>query len=164
MLLPTDTIYGLHGLANDESAERIAAIKGRDEGKRFVVIASSIEQLQSFGAEIPSKLREIWPAPLTAVVRRKDSTLAARVPDLAWLRDLLEQTGPLISTSANRSGELPIRTPRELPDDLRIAIDGIVDAGSREGKASAIVDFTGTEPILIRAGEQRFTQVLRKTP
>jgi tRNA threonylcarbamoyl adenosine modification protein (Sua5/YciO/YrdC/YwlC family) len=163
VLLPTDTIYGLHGLADDASAAKIAAIKARDKEKRFVIITASIAQLRSTGAEIPSMLNNIWPAPMTAVLRRGAETIAARVPDLKWLRDLLERTGPLISTSANRASEPPITMPDALSTELLRKIDGIVDAGSRDGKPSAIVDFTETEPRFIREGDPRFTQDLRKT-
>jgi L-threonylcarbamoyladenylate synthase len=163
ILMPTDTIYGLHALTNDDSAARIAQIKDRDEAKRFVTIAASIQQLESLGAEVPAVLRDIWPAPLTAVMRRGAQSFAARVPDLKWLRDLLERTGPLISTSANRRGERSITDPADLSPQLLKEINGIVDVGRREGKASAIVDFTGTEPRFIREGEPRFTQMLRKT-
>jgi L-threonylcarbamoyladenylate synthase len=163
VLLPTDTIYGLHALANDASSARIAAIKARDAEKRFVMIAASVAQLDAMGAEVPSTLNNIWPAPLTAILRRGSETIAARVPDLKWLRDLLERTGPLISTSANRSGGPPITIADALPDELLRAIDGVVDAGLLNGKPSAIVDFTETEPRFIREGDLRFTQDLRKT-
>ncbi len=164
VFMPTDTIYGLHAVANDDRAvARIVQMKGRQKEKPFVTIAASVEQLESIGADVPDVLREIWPAPITAIVRRGASTLAARVPDLAWLRDLLERTGPLISTSANRSGESPTAEPDELPPELLNAVDAVVDAGRREGKASAIVDFTETEPRFIREGDPRFSQLLRKT-
>ena len=158
VLMPTDTIYGLHGLP--KTSPRIAEIKGRDEAKRFVTIAASADQL---GIDVPDALRSIWPAPLTAILRSSTSTIAVRVPDLAWLRTLLEQTGPLISTSANKSGEQPISDPSELNSTLVEGIDGLVDGGRREAKASAIVDFTETEPRFIRDGDPRFTQMLRKT-
>jgi L-threonylcarbamoyladenylate synthase len=163
VLMPTDTIYGLHAVATDDSAARLSQIKGRDEAKRFVILAASVEQLEDLGAEIPDPLRSIWPAPLTAVVRQGAVTLAARVPNLPWLRDLLQRTGPLFSTSANRSGEAPISDPADLPAQQQKAIDGLVNAGRRNGKASAIVDFTGTEPRFIREGDPGFTQSLRKT-
>jgi tRNA A37 threonylcarbamoyladenosine synthetase subunit TsaC/SUA5/YrdC len=150
-------------VATDESSARMAQIKDRDETKRFVTIAASIEQLEDFGAEVPLVLRNIWPAPLTAVIRRGAQSFAARVPDLKWLRSLLERTGPLISTSANRSSETAIAEPADLSPQLLREISAIVDAGRLEGKASAIVDFTGTEPRFIRDGEPRFTQMLRKT-
>src|ERR1700682_5827153 len=105
VLLPTDTIYGLHAVAANESAvAKIGALKGREEGKRFVVLGASVDQLRHYGAAIPDVLRAIWPAPLTAVVPHPSGTIAVRVPDLAWLRRLVERTGPLVSTSANRGG------------------------------------------------------------
>ncbi|HUJ13222.1 MAG TPA: L-threonylcarbamoyladenylate synthase [Thermoanaerobaculia bacterium] len=158
VLMPTDTIYGLHALPSQSPT--IAEIKGRDEAKRFVTIADSADRLD---IHVPEVLRTIWPAPLTAILRRGESTIAVRVPDLDWLRALLEKTGPLISTSANRSGEPPILEPSMLPPALAGRLDGLVDGGRREGKASAIVDFTETEPRFIRDGEPRFTQMLRKT-
>jgi len=161
VLMPTDTIYGLHGV--EQSAKRIAEIKGRSEEKQFVMLSASIAQLRSLGVDVPSTLENIWPAPLTAVMRRGDSTIAARIPNLDWLRNLLERTGPLISTSANRSGEPAISNPADLPQQLLARIDGLIDAGHLEGKASAIVDFTGTEPRFIRNGDPGFTQTLRKT-
>jgi L-threonylcarbamoyladenylate synthase len=164
VLLPTDTIYGLHALATDPQAvERLARIKGREEGKPFIVIAASADQIESLGASVPPIVRKIWPAPLTAILPRGSGTIGTRVPKLAWLRALLSKSGPLFSTSANRGGESPISEPDELAIDLRNAIDGIVDAGKREGKASAIVDFTGDEPRLVREGDRLFTQKLRKT-
>ena len=163
-LLPTDTIYGLHALAIDEQAvARIRSMKERGDEKPFVVIASSAEQLEDLGATIPDALRQIWPAPLTAILAAGERTIAARVPDLAWLRALLDRTGPLVSTSANRSGEAPITTPEVLAPDLLDGLDALLDAGLREGQPSTIVDFTGGEPRLVREGDPGFAQFLRKT-
>ncbi len=101
-LLPTDTIYGLHAVASNEAAvAKIASIKGRKAGKRFVVIAASVEQLLDYGAAVPDVLRSIWPAPLTAIVPHSVGNVAVRIPDGGWLRGLLERTGPLVSTSAS---------------------------------------------------------------
>jgi tRNA threonylcarbamoyl adenosine modification protein (Sua5/YciO/YrdC/YwlC family) len=162
-LLPTDTIYGLHASAtNEEAVARIRSMKERGDVKPFVVIASSAEQLKNLGATIPDVLLEIWPAPLTAIVAAGETTIAARVPDLAWLRALLDRTGPLVSTSANRGGEPPITEPEMLADDLRDALDALLDAGSRDGQPSTIVDFTGEQPRMVREGDPGFAQFLRK--
>jgi len=168
VLLPTDTIYGLHASAADEEAvRRIRLMKGRDADKPFVVIAGSVEQVRELGAVVPKVLHQIWPAPVTAVLRRREGTVAVRIPDLAWLRDLLQRTGPLVSTSANHSGEPPVDSPDQLADDLRAALDGVLDLtaekGAAKAKASAIVDFTESSPRVIREGEALFTQKLRKT-
>ena len=162
-LLPTDTIYGQHALATDaEAVARIRSMKERGDDKPFVIIASSAEQLEELGATIPSSLREIWPAPLTAIVAAGERTVAARVPDLAWLRSLLDRTGPLVSTSANRGGEPPITTPEMLAADLLDGVDAVLDSGSREGQPSTIVDFTGDDPRVVREGDPGFSQFLRK--
>lgn len=161
VLLPTDTIYGLHGLATDRRiAARIAEIKGREETKPFVILAATTTQAESLGATLPPILQDLWPAPLTAIV---PPGLAIRIPALDWLRSLLERTGPLVSTSANRSGEPPISSPNLLAPDLQNALDGVLDDGPYASEPSAIVDFTGNEPRLIREGNPAFAQNLRKT-
>ncbi len=164
VLMPTDTIYGLHALAQSSAVVRIVELKGREENKPFVTIAASVTQIEALGVHVPDEVREIWPAALTAILTRSDrTTIAIRIPDLDWLRSLLERTGPLVSTSANRSHESPITFPNQLAPELQSALDGIVDDGVRESKASAIVDFTGDAPRVIREGDFRFTQNLRKT-
>lgn len=175
-LLPTDTIYGLHALAtNDDAISRIYAMKGRGDEKPLIVVGQSMAQLEELGIDVPQDLRQplasLWPAPLTAILplrrpvaaSRGAGTLAVRVPALAWLRELLAMTGPLASTSANRSGEPAISSPSDLAHELQNALDALVDGGVRTGEASAIVDLTGAEPRFIREGESLFTQKVRKT-
>jgi len=164
VLLPTDTIYGLHASASDEQAvARIAAMKGRSDEKPFIVLAASIADVRALGAVVPEVLNDIWPAPLTAILRRGDGTVAVRIPTFEWLRSLLAMTGPIVSTSANRSGEAAVSSPDDLARDLRNQLDGLLDLGRREGKPSSIVDFTASEPQLVREGDPVFTQKLWKT-
>jgi len=176
VLLPTDTIYGLHAPATDAAAvDRIAELKGRDDTKPFIVLAASIDQLVDLGIEaevdLLRRLNEIWPAPLTAILplrhpipaSRGAATLAVRIPALDWLRGLLVRTGPLVSTSANPSGEPPVVEPESLARDLQNSLDAVIDGGPRTGEPSAILDLTGTEPRFIREGEKSFTQNVWKT-
>ena len=176
VLLPTDTIYGLHGVATDGSVvARIAELKGREDDKPFIVLASSIDQLAEIGIEaevdLLRRLNNIWPAPLTAILplrqpiaaSRGASSLAVRIPALDWLRDLMTRTGPLVSTSANRSGEPPVQSPSLLSSDLEERVDAVIDGGPRDGEPSAILDLTGTEPRFIREGDKSFTQNVWKT-
>lgn len=176
VLMPTDTIYGLHALALDESAvARIADIKGREETKPFIVLAASLDQLTPLGICAPRNILDaldsLWPAPLTAILplaapiaaSRGASTLAVRIPALDWLRELVSRTGPLVSTSANRSGEPPVEDPSFLAGDLQERLDAIVDGGVRKGKPSAILNLTSGEPHFLREGEDSFTQKVWKT-
>lgn len=168
VLMPTDTIYGLHAVAtNADAVARIAELKGRDEQQKpFIVLAASPQQLPELGITVDpatlDALAELWPAPLTAVLPRGESTLAVRIPDVEWLRALIERTGPLVSTSANRSGEPAVDRPSALARDLHDALD-VVDGGIRGGEPSAILDLTGDEPRFIRERDHFFTQKVWKT-
>ena len=175
-LLPTDTIYGLHALAMDEAAvARVAEIKGRADTKPFVVLGASLAQLEEIGIdirpEVRNALQELWPAPLTAILplshpipaSRGMVSLAVRVPALDWLRELVARSGPLLSTSANRSGEPAVDSPGKLARELQKQLDGILDGGPSNGEPSTLVDFTGDEPRLIREGDVFFTQKVWKT-
>ncbi|HEX2834069.1 MAG TPA: L-threonylcarbamoyladenylate synthase [Thermoanaerobaculia bacterium] len=176
LLLPTDTIYGLHALArNDAAVARIAELKGRDETKPFIVLASGIDELPDLGISadpsILNALASIWPAPLTAILplsrpiaaSRGAASIAVRIPALDWLRALVKKTGPLVSTSANRSGEPPVDSPSALARHLHSQLDAVVDGGVRRGEPSAILDLTSAEPRFIREGEKSFTQKVWKT-
>jgi len=176
VLLPTDTIYGLHAVATDDAAvARIAAIKERDETKPFIVLASSVEQFPQLGiaaeADLLSRLASIWPAPLTAILplmrpiaaSRGASTLAVRIPDLEWLRTLASRTGPLVSTSANRSGEPPIVSPSDIAPELLEKLDAVIDLGPLAGEPSAILDLSTDEPRFVREGHRSFTQKVWKS-
>jgi L-threonylcarbamoyladenylate synthase len=174
---PTDTLYGL--AADPRSAAAIAQlyrIKGRPVELAIPLIAADIAQLEDAGAVLIGRTRRLaqacWPGPLTLVVPawpQLDArvsaglgTVAVRVPDHAVARLLAEACGcPITSTSANRSGG----PPTSLPDDVRRAfggeLDGLMDAGpSPGGLPSTIVDATGAEPRLLRAGAVPWERVL----
>jgi L-threonylcarbamoyladenylate synthase len=175
LLLPTDTIYGIHGRALDPSAvRRIFAIKGREQDKPLPVLFASIAQLKALGAVLSPRaedfLGQTWPAPLTALVELQRSipatagstTVAARVPAVGWLRQLLLAAGPLASTSANVSGQAPACRVSDVPAEVRGQLDGIVDSGRLTGLASTIIDLSSDPPILVRQGEFVFRQKLWK--
>ncbi len=176
VILPTDTIYGLHGAAADRLAiERIVATKERDDGKPLVVLTADLDQAIGAGAVIMPDVRdvlsEIWPAPLTAILplrrrlaaSREMDTIAVRVPSCEWLRKLLVMTGPLASSSVNRSGRPPAHRPEDIDSAIAEAADLVLTGGSIAGLPSTIVDFTSGEPRVVRQGEFFFAQNLWKT-
>jgi tRNA threonylcarbamoyl adenosine modification protein (Sua5/YciO/YrdC/YwlC family) len=176
VILPTDTLYGLHARADDAAAiGRIYATKERGDARPLLVICAGASQLRELGAalspELETALNRLWPAALTAIVPLREpippsaggTTIGARVPDVPWLRELLTMTGPLASTSVNRSGGAPLIDPSELPGNIASGADGMVDAGPLEGAPSTIVDFTEEPPRIVREGAFFFTQKLWKT-
>lgn len=176
LILPTDTIYGLHGLATSSTAvEKIRSAKRRRDDQPFVVLCSDVEQLDALGVSadprIVSALSRIWPAPLTAILpltrpvpasAGRDS-IGIRIPDLEWLRDLIRVTGPLASTSTNLSGEPAATRLADIPVELRKCVTGVGDGGTLAGQPSTLVQFTETSPQVLREGLFRFTQKLWKT-
>jgi len=116
---PTDTIYGILALADNEHAvENVYRLKGRRPDKPCIILVENPSQLNSYGVESEyiEKAKPYWPAPITLVLptnsapeylTRGHDSLAFRMPDNAGLRRLIRNSGPLIAPSANPEGESP---------------------------------------------------------
>lgn len=174
-ILPTETIYGFHAAAtNDSAIRKIDVAKNRDRGKPFVVLCASIDQAKNAGvvftADNERRLKAIWPAPLTALLPTREKIAAARnrevvavrISTLSWLRRLCEIAGPIASSSVNRSGEDAISSTKEVSEELLTCVDAIVDTGRVEGQSSTIVDLTQEPPKVVREGAFSFSQKLWK--
>jgi L-threonylcarbamoyladenylate synthase len=172
---PTDTLYGLAvDPANPGAVTKLFALKGRDLAKAIPLIAADVGQVRTWTTLTPLAERlaaAFWPGPLTLVLRaaaRMDArvmaeggTVAIRVPDQPIARALAAAAEcPVTSTSANPSGEPPTPDPDEVARALP-AVDVLIDGGVTPGGApSTIVDATGSQPVLIRAGAIAWERVL----
>jgi L-threonylcarbamoyladenylate synthase len=175
---PTDTLYGL--AADPRSAAALAQlyrIKGRPVDAAIPLVAAGIAQLEAAGGELGPATRRLaeafWPGPLTLIlpawagldpnVHAGLGTVAVRVPDHPVALMLAElHGGPITSTSANKSGEPATRDPGEVRRTLGGELDALIDAGlSPGGPPSTIVDASGREPRLVRAGAVPWTRVLK---
>jgi L-threonylcarbamoyladenylate synthase len=176
-VIPTDTLYGLAANPFDAAAvDRVFAIKGRLAERALPLVAASADQVREWIGALPPMGERLaarfWPGPLTLVVAAPRSiapavtgggpTVGVRVPDSAVARALCAASGvPLTATSANRSGALPTREPDVAAEALGADVDVLIDAGATPGGApSTIVDVTGAEPQLIRAGAIAWDDVL----
>ena len=160
-----DTIYGLVGIHPD-SHRRIADLKEREAGKPFLVLIPDTGWLRRFTEEeLPAALRGYWPGPLTLIFKSRDGgTIALRVPEDDLLRNLMRLLRkPLISTSANRSGEPPARRIDEIAGMFEAEVDLIVDSGDQEeGNPSTILDLTTAPFRLVRQGQLDIPEWLRE--
>jgi L-threonylcarbamoyladenylate synthase len=176
LVYPTDTLYALGGCGLDAAvAAAVRAAKGRGDDKPLPLIASDAEQARRLAAAWPPTAERLaerfWPGPLTLVLAAADAvpgavtsgggTVAVRVPALDLARRLAEGAGPLIATSANRSGEPPPTTCAEAMASVGDAAALALDAGPGRTAASTIVDLTGREPLLLRAGAVEWDHVRR---
>lgn len=163
--VPTDTVYGLAVDPWSEAAiEALYALKGRPEHKPIGLLVASVDQAEEIAHLGPGRsLAHHWPGALTLVVRprvlipdwvghRASRTVGIRVPDHDLLRRLLQATGPLAVTSANRSGEPDLFDDRAVRAEFGSAVAVFLPGHSPGGVASTVVDATGERVRLLRAG------------
>ncbi|MEI8338760.1 MAG: L-threonylcarbamoyladenylate synthase [bacterium] len=121
-VIPTDTVYGLVARAQDLVAtENLYKLKHREQ-KPGTLIAANLKQLEDLGLKhrYLKAVEQYWPGALSVVIPCADpnleylhqgkQSLAVRLPDHNQLTQLLDKTGPLITSSANNPGEPPAAT------------------------------------------------------
>ena len=181
-VIPTATIYGLSCVYDNEDAvKKIYSIKKRKSGTPFIILISSISQLGTLAGEINDPVKKLiakyWdtkkPYPLTLILAKNESTgsfitggrstIAIRMAGLKAIRDIIDRTGPIVSTSATLSGTMiQPTTLDEVPLEIRQGADFVSDySSSLGGRESTIVDLTGKEPILLRQGVVDYEDILR---
>ena len=159
---PTDTVYGVAVSASQPGgADLLVSLKQRPAEKRIPILVSDLGQALHAGWHTDDRARRLverfWPGALTIVLAAPGrDTQAFRSPDHAVALELIRLAGPLLATSANRSGE-----PDALSaDDVlvafatqRDALAAVVDGGHVPGGvASTVVDLTVTPARLLREG------------
>jgi len=83
----------------------------------------------------------------------RPDAIGVRVPELDGLgRDILEQAGAVMATSANRAGGRDPRTVDEVPEEIRSRCAAVVDGGELPGTPSTVIDAVGPEPFVVREG------------
>lgn len=168
-VLPTDTLYGLVCRAADQSAvERLYGLKNRDS-KPGTVIAANIGQLVDLGikARYLKAVEQFWPGAISIVIPSYDlayihkgkGSIALRVPADERLLKLLEQTGPLLTTSANNPGQPPANTLSEAQKYFGDSIDFYVDGGDLSGhKPSTVIRIIDDAVEVLREGAVTITE------
>jgi L-threonylcarbamoyladenylate synthase len=162
VVMRTDTVYGLHGVAPD-TGPRLADLKGRDETRQMLVLVADAAAAEAVtGTAPPPALAALWPGPLTIVLpvvprsdsRLKVATLGVRVPGDPALRAIAAHVGePIFSTSANRAGTPPLRDRDALQRAFGATADLLVyDGPPLEAQPSTVVDATVSPPRVLRAG------------
>ena len=148
-ILPTDTVYGLVSIIAPEPIKRLYAAKPR-QSHAGTVIASSVDDLIALGLD-ESALRHVshlWPAPLSVVIaaqhvakflREERGSLALRIPEDKTLRSLLQKTGPLMTTSANKHGEKTTATISAAQHIFSDSVDFYVDGGDLSNRPPSTI-------------------------
>ena len=177
LLLPTDTVYGLHAHARHADAvERIRRIKGLDSGSPLVTLYGSVVDVGRFvvlpEGENRRTVVSAWPGPVTWVLpaRREvpeylladDQTIGIRIPGHILMRTICTTLEYLVaSSSANRHGQPPAARRKDLDSTLLGEVDGVVfEQEPLSGKPSEVKRWTPAGPEVLRA---RFDRLEAKT-
>ena len=159
ILYPTDTIWGLGcDATNEDALEKIYRIKQRHESKSMIILLDKSDKLPLYVQKIPLiawDLLHIADRPTTyiyptacnlpAKLIHSDGTIAIRIVNDPFCRRLIQQLGrPLISTSANLSGEKSPTSFSDISPQLKEAVDYCVPqecASSIDYKPSRLIRF-----------------------
>jgi L-threonylcarbamoyladenylate synthase len=165
-VMPTDTIYGLVAHAHNVAAvERLYALKSR-ERKPGTLIAANITQLKRLGVKQADidKISRWWPGSLSAVLDMTGNAyLHMNVGDIAMrvvadpvVQALLEQTGPLLTSSANLPGRPASTTTQQAYIYFGETVDFYVDGGTIPGNLpSTIIRPSASGIDILRQGSVR---------
>ncbi len=176
VVLPTDTVYGLVAIADDQTAtSKLFALKGRSDAVPIAVLCASVAQALSLADVAAGSAAAVvadrwWPGPLTLVLPRRagvelhvgepSATVGVRVPDHALVRALATRVGPLAATSANRHGSPTAATVAQVRLDLGGGVSLYVDGGRLTARASTVVDATGAPWRVLREGPLDTAEIL----
>lgn len=174
ILYPTDTVWGVGCDATNETAvKKVFALKNREDSKSLVLLASDLDMVCRYVKEIPfmaEQLVEVNDAPMTIIYPdalvgpgalaapavAEDGTVGIRIPMSDFCRDLCTRLGrPIVSTSANISGEPTPKSFAEISPAIKDGVDMIVEpslGGEATGRPSQIIKLgLGGEIKIIRA-------------
>jgi L-threonylcarbamoyladenylate synthase len=168
VVLPTDTVYGLGcDPFNASAVSALFTAKARGRDLPLPVLVHNWRQTIGLVEEVTERAKlliaEFWPGPLTIVLRESPGigwdlgysrgTVAVRMPKHDFALQLIERSGPLAVTSANRSGVPTPSSVKEIVEQLGGHVDVFFDTGpSSGGPASTIVDLSGKGARVLREG------------
>ncbi len=147
ILYPTDTIWGIGcDATNEEACQKVYGIKNRPENKSFVLLVDSFRMVEHYVpefAEVIYDLVDLSVKPLTIIypsarqlapsVLASDGTVAIRITkDPTCLKLIRGMRKPLVSTSANSSGEEYGKTFQEISDQIKKGVDFCLEERTTE--------------------------------
>ncbi|MCL4558493.1 MAG: L-threonylcarbamoyladenylate synthase [Deltaproteobacteria bacterium] len=177
MLYPTETVYGIGCDAfSDAAVERVSRIKLRAQNRPLILLVRDMDMLRSLAAEVPPVAERLigafWPGALTLVFTARSGIssmltagtgrLGLRLSPHPLIKSIFGvYDHPLVSTSANRTGEEPVRSIPDAPRSLIDKIDLVIDGGMISAAPSTVIDVTGKEVRCLREGMIKKAEIER---
>lgn len=167
--LPTDSSYALVCHLDDKAAvERLRRLRGVDDKHHLTLLCRDLSEIAQY-AKVDNRqyrmLKAATPGPYTFIleatkeVPRRLShpsrkTIGLRVPENPIAQSLLEELRqPLLGTTLILPGEDdPLNDPEQVRERLERQIELVIDGGACHLEPTTVIDLTGAEPVLLRAG------------
>jgi L-threonylcarbamoyladenylate synthase len=156
--IPSDALYTLVAdPLNLNAVGRVFKAKGRESNRSLPLLVSDLLMAEELATELNSRFyllaRHYWPGPLTLIVPASAKVplkvtgntgrLALRQSKSPVAQAILEKLGqPIISTSANLSGQPTCRTGIEVFAAMDGDVDLVLDGGLAPGEGATTVDVT----------------------
>lgn len=150
IVLKTDTVFGLMAIANQENEKKINQFKKSDINKKVSIIFPDKKTLYNYIKELPEENRKIieekLPGKYTFIVKlnkfsnfnRED--FGVRVTSNDYLQNIIKESGPLLATSVNITGERPINNINEIIEKFKNSDLIIVEDEEAKSSPSTIID------------------------
>ena len=174
IIFPTDTVYGIGAKINDlEALENIYNIKRRPKEKRLAVLCSSVEEIERI-AFVNNKAKRLidkyMPGALTIILKSKEEvrndfiyeTVGVRIPNHELALRILNENGPMATSSVNVSGKEPLNDYVEIVkqfSDKVLYVYPNTEVGSKV--SSTVIDLTTDECVLIREGDIKYNDIIK---
>lgn len=167
IVYPTDTTYGIGcDIFNRKGVKKIFQIKNRDSKKPFSFICNDLAEISNY-AQVSNfafkVMKRHLPGPYTFVLdatkivpdalSTKQKTVGVRIPDNAICHAIVKELGhPLVTTSANISGEQTPQDPQDINDQMGSMVDFVVDGGISISDASTVISLIDDKIEVLRQG------------
>lgn len=167
IIYPTDTTYGIGcDIFNRKAVKKIFQIKQRDARKPFSFICSDLAEISNY-AQVSNFAFKIMkrhlPGAYTFVLEAtkivpdslstRQKTVGVRIPDNPICQAIVHELGhPLVTTSANLSGQETPEDPRDINDQMGHLVDMVIDGGISVDEASTVISLVDDTIEVLRQG------------
>lgn len=169
IIFPTDTVYGIGTPIFDlEGIDKIYQIKKRDKAKPLACLCANLEQIEQI-AYVDTKAKKLiqkfMPGALTLILKSKKEvydkigyeTIGVRIPNHQKAIKILLENGPMLTTSVNDSGSVPINEYNEIYKKYKDLVDVIYSSNTKSSNiASTVILCLGDDFKLLREGEIKY--------
>ena len=165
IIFPTYTVYGIGTPIFDvDGINRIYEIKKRPKTKPLACLCANLEQINSIALlddNAKKLINEFLPGPLTLILKTKDdvkikigyNTIGVRIPNNKIALDILKENGPMLTTSVNESGMVPLNEYDDIYRQYNDLVDKIYDTNTTSSNISSTVVLIDDEIKILREGQ-----------